>query len=56
MAAGKRSLDQGVADELRPAEQEQPEAFGLTTSPLTKADSFAVAFVLGFVSHLMSQT
>ena len=27
-------------------------ASGVTTSPRTKADSFAVAFVLGFVSHL----
>jgi hypothetical protein len=27
------------------------DAYGVTTSPRTKADSFAVAFVLGFVFH-----
>jgi hypothetical protein len=30
---------------------DEADAFGVTTSPRTKADSFAVAFVLGFVSH-----
>ena len=32
------------------------DAFGVTTSPRTKADSFAVAFVLGFVSHIGSSS
>jgi hypothetical protein len=36
-----------VRDEL----VDQADAFGVTTSPPTKTDSFAVAFVLGFVSH-----
>src|SRR6266536_2465379 len=30
------------------------DTFGVTTSPRTKADSCAVAFVLGFVSHASS--
>ncbi len=30
------------------------DAFGVTTSPRTKADSCAVAFLLGFVSHAAS--
>ena len=37
-------------------ESELTDAFGVTTSPRTKADSFAVAFVLGFVSHAGSSS
>ena len=54
--AGERGLDQRVAEELRAADQEQLQASGLTTSPHTKTDSFAVAFVLGFASHATFQT
>ena len=34
----------------------EADACGVTTSPRTNADSFAVAFVLGFVSHRASTT
>jgi hypothetical protein len=53
--ASECGLDQRVAEELRAADQEQLEASGLTTSPHTETDSFAVAFVLGFVSHATFQ-
>ena len=32
------------------------DAFGVTTSPLTNLDSFAVGFVLGFVSHVCASS
>ena len=56
MSADERGLDQCVAEELRAADQEQLESPGLTTSPHTKTDSFAVAFVFGFASHATFQT
>jgi len=34
---------------------DEADAFGVTTSPRTNAASFAVAFVLGFVSHRRSR-
>ena len=47
----------GPGVRLEPVRQRPgADAFGVTTSPRTKADSFAVAFVLGFVFHARTAT
>ena len=42
---------------VRPVDdREDVDAFGITTSPRTNLDSFAVGLVLGFVSHIVNSS